>query len=153
MHACVGFYWLPSWLSGKNLPTNAGNVGSIPWPGRPPRKGNGNPLQYYYLGNSMERGAWLATVHWIAKESDTTEWLNNNIGCHGTTEENLKKKKKVTQHRKRFPKRSDSDSLENNESECNRQMKNGRVVQSKEIAYAVPRGAIVDKKKKASICF
>ena len=58
-----------------------------------------------------------------------------------------KKKKNATQHRKRLPKRSDSESLENNESECNRQMKNGRVVQSKEIAYAVPRGAIVDKKK------
>ena len=57
----------------KNLPANAGDMGSIPWPGRPPRKGNGNPLQYSYLGSPLERGAWSATVHGIAKESDTTE--------------------------------------------------------------------------------
>ena len=39
----------------------------------PPKKGNGNPLQYSFLGNPMDRGAWPATVHGAAKESETTE--------------------------------------------------------------------------------
>ena len=45
--------------------------------GRPPGKGNGNPLQYFCLGNSMERGTWWATVQGTAKESGTTQGLNN----------------------------------------------------------------------------
>ena len=44
----------------KNLPANAGDVGLIPDLGRSPGEGNGNPLQYYCLGNPMERGAWQA---------------------------------------------------------------------------------------------
>ena len=54
----------------KNLPASAGyarDVGSTPWSGRPPGVGNGNPLQYFHLGNSMDRGAWWAIVHGIAK--------------------------------------------------------------------------------------
>ena len=59
----------------KKLPTNAGNardMGSIPGSGRFPGRGHGNPLQYAYLENPMDRGAWKTTVHRIA-ESDTTE--------------------------------------------------------------------------------
>jgi len=41
----------------KNLPANAGDVGSIPGSGRSPGGGNGNTLQYSCLGNSMDRGA------------------------------------------------------------------------------------------------
>ena len=41
----------------KNLPVNAGDTGSIPGSGRSPGEGNGNPLQYSCLGNSMDRGA------------------------------------------------------------------------------------------------
>ena len=37
-----------------------------------PGKRNGNPLQYFCLGNPMDRGAWWATVHGVEKESDTT---------------------------------------------------------------------------------
>ena len=51
----------------------AGDLGSIPGSGRSPGEGNGNPLQYSCLGNPMDRGAWWATVHGVAKESDTTE--------------------------------------------------------------------------------
>ena len=47
--------------------------GSIPGLGRSPGGGPGNPLQYSCLKNSMDRGAWWATVHGVAKESDTTE--------------------------------------------------------------------------------
>ena len=54
----------------KNPPANAGDtrdVGSIPGSGRFPGKGNGNPLQYSCLESSMHKGAWLATVHVVAK--------------------------------------------------------------------------------------
>ena len=50
----------------KNLPANAGDVrdtGLIPGWGRSPGEGNGNPLQYSCLENSLDRGAWWATVH------------------------------------------------------------------------------------------
>ena len=56
----------------KNSPANAGDMGSIPGPGRSSGKGKGNPLQYSCLENPMERGAWQATVHGVAKESDMT---------------------------------------------------------------------------------
>ena len=55
----------------KNLPDNAGDMGSILELGRSPGEGNGNPLQYSCLGNPMDRGAWWATVLGVAKESDT----------------------------------------------------------------------------------
>jgi len=54
----------------KNLPNNAGDsrdVGLIPGLGRSPGVGNSNPLQYSCLENSMDRGAWRASVHGIAK--------------------------------------------------------------------------------------
>ena len=46
---------------------NAGDLGSIPGSGRSAREGNGNPLQCYCLENPMDRGAWCATVHGVAK--------------------------------------------------------------------------------------
>ena len=57
----------------KNPPANAGDTGdvaSIPGWGRSPGVGNVNPLRYYHLENSMDRGALRATVHGVA-ESDT----------------------------------------------------------------------------------
>ena len=62
----------------KNLPANVGVGGSVPGLGRSPGEGNGNPLQYSYLGNPMDRAVWWATVHRFAKGSETTEQLNNN---------------------------------------------------------------------------
>ena len=52
----------------KNLPVNSGDLdtGLIPGPGRS-REGNGNPLQYSFLENPMDRGAWRAVVHGVAK--------------------------------------------------------------------------------------
>ena len=47
----------------KNLPANSGDTDLIPGLGRYPGGGNGNPLQYSCLENSMDRGAWWATVH------------------------------------------------------------------------------------------
>ena len=54
----------------KNLSANAGDerdASSIPGFGRSPGIGNGNPLQYSCLGNPMDRGAWWAAVHGVAK--------------------------------------------------------------------------------------
>ena len=62
----------------KSLPANAGNAGLTPGLGRTPGEGNGNPLQYSCLGNPRDRGGWRATIHGVAKESDTTQRLNNN---------------------------------------------------------------------------
>ena len=56
----------------QNLPANAGDTGSVPGLGRFPGGGNDNPLQYSCLGNPMDRGAWWAPVHGVAKELDMT---------------------------------------------------------------------------------
>ena len=62
----------PSCSSGKEYACNARDWGLIPGLGRSPGEGNGFPFQYSCLGNCMDRGAWQATVHEAAKESDTT---------------------------------------------------------------------------------
>ena len=56
----------------RNPPANAGDTGSTPGSGKSPAEGNGNPLQYSFLGNPMDRGAWQARIHEMAKELDTT---------------------------------------------------------------------------------
>ena len=61
----------------KNLSANAGNVGLIPGSGRSPGKGNGKSLQYFCLGNPMDRGAWQAT--WGHKELEATEHIYRRI--------------------------------------------------------------------------
>ena len=55
----------------KNTPANAGDAGFISGLGRSPGEGNGNPLQYSCLENSMDRGTWWATVHGIAEMNMT----------------------------------------------------------------------------------
>ena len=54
----------------KNLPASAGDTGGkglIPGLGRSPEEVNGNQVQYSFLGNPIDRGAWQITVHGIAK--------------------------------------------------------------------------------------
>ena len=51
----------------KNPPASVGDTGSVPRSGRSPGGGNGNPLQDSCLRNPMDRGAWWATVHGVAK--------------------------------------------------------------------------------------
>ena len=53
--------------SSKESACNAGDPGSVPGLGRSPGEGNGNPLQYSCLENSMNREAWQATVHGVSK--------------------------------------------------------------------------------------
>ena len=60
---------------GKKSACNAGDPGSNPGLGRSPKEGNSNPLQYSCLENPMDRGAWQATVHGVAKSQDMTERL------------------------------------------------------------------------------
>ena len=75
------FIWLlmlPGGSDGKECACSAGDLGLVLGLGRSPGEGNGNPLQYSCLENSMDRGAW-----WGHKESDTTEQLTmlSNIFC------------------------------------------------------------------------
>ena len=68
----TGVSW---WLSDKESACTAGDIGdmgSIPVLGRSPGGGHGNPLQYSCLENLMDRGAWWATVHGVAKSQT---WL------------------------------------------------------------------------------
>ena len=62
----------------KNPLASAGNAGLISRSERSPGGGNGNTLQYSCLVNLMDRGAWRAIVHAIAKESEMTEPLKSN---------------------------------------------------------------------------
>ena len=71
---CVCVYGLPRRLSDKNPPASAGDESSIPTLGRSSGEGNGILLQYRV--NSMNRGAWWATVHGVAK---SRTWLSNYI--------------------------------------------------------------------------
>ena len=68
----ISWAGLPWWLSGKESACSAGDRVSIPRFGRPPGVRNGNPLQYSFLGNPTDRGAWCAIVRGVAKESDVT---------------------------------------------------------------------------------
>ena len=76
-HECFTHYWallhtFPGGSVVKNLPDNAGDVGSISRLVRSPGEENGNPLQCSCLRNPVGRGTWRATVHGAAKESDMT---------------------------------------------------------------------------------
>ena len=57
----------PGGSDGQESACNAGDLGLIPGLGRSPGEGNGHPLQYSFLENSMDRGAWWATVHGVTK--------------------------------------------------------------------------------------
>ena len=75
--------FIPGSSDGKVSAYNAGDPGSIPGSGKSPGEGNGNPLQYSCLENPMDKGAWLATVHGVAKSrtrlSDFTIYLSKNM--------------------------------------------------------------------------
>ena len=62
----------------KNLPASGGNMGSIPGLEKSPGEGNGYPLQYSCLGNTMDRGAWWAIVHGIANWAINTLTFNDH---------------------------------------------------------------------------
>ena len=91
---CLSAFWprtstlcgLPKCHRGNNLPANAGDtrdVGLISGLRRSPGVGNGNPLQYSYMENSTERGAWRATVHGVVKSQTQ---LSNLVHTHTVRE-------------------------------------------------------------------
>ena len=63
----IGSQGFPGSSDGKESAWNEGNPGSIPGSGRSPGGGNDNPLQYSCLENPMDRGAWRARAHGVAK--------------------------------------------------------------------------------------
>ena len=65
--SCMAYAGFPGGSVVKNLPAELETEGSIPGSGRSPGGGNVNPLQYSCLGNPMDRGAWQAIVHGVAK--------------------------------------------------------------------------------------
>ena len=76
---------LPWWLSRKESPCNSGDISLILGPGISPGEGNGNLLQYFCLGNPMDRGAWWTKDDGVAKESAIAERLQipeNHIVQH-----------------------------------------------------------------------
>ena len=69
-HSVCTYSGFPQWPSGKESVCKAGatgDAGSIPGLRRTPGRGNGNPLQYSFLENPMDRGAWLAPAHGVLK--------------------------------------------------------------------------------------
>ena len=60
---------ISSWFSSKEYICNTGDTGSIPRLGKLSGEGNDNPLQYNYLGNPMDRGAWRNTAHGVSKSN------------------------------------------------------------------------------------
>ena len=64
LETVLGF---PGGSAGKESSCNAGYPGSVPGLGRSPGEGNGYPLQYSFLENPMDRGAWKAPVLWVTK--------------------------------------------------------------------------------------
>ena len=69
----------PGGISSKESACQYRRCGQVPGSERFPGVGNGNPLQYSCLGNSMDRGAWQAIVHGVTKESDMTEYTHMHI--------------------------------------------------------------------------
>ena len=70
----------------KNSPDNAGDIrdtGSIPGPRRSLGGGHGNTLQYSYLENPMDKGAWQATIHGIAKSGKQLKQLSIYVSRYG----------------------------------------------------------------------
>ena len=66
-HTVYKFYLNPPWWLNEETSCNTGDWSLIPGLERYPGKGNGNPLQYSCLSNSMDRGAWRAIVHGVEK--------------------------------------------------------------------------------------
>ena len=68
-YLCLGVFrkCFPGSSDSKASAYNVEDLGLIPGSGRAPGEGNGNPLQYSCLENSMDKGAWWATVHGVTK--------------------------------------------------------------------------------------
>ena len=79
---CGGF---PGGSDSKESACNVGDLGSSPGLGRSAGGGHGNPLQYSCLENPMDRGAWCATVHGVAKSWTGLSDYAQHTGCVGSS--------------------------------------------------------------------
>ena len=70
----------PGGSVGNESTCSAGDLGLIPGSGKSPGEGHGNPLQYFCLENSMDRGAWQAPVHGVTKNQ--TQLSDTHISNH-----------------------------------------------------------------------
>ena len=75
----------PGGSDGKASARNAGGPGLIPGSGRSPREGNGNTLQHPGLENSMDGGAWWATVHGVTKSLKQLSDFTKHVGMRSTS--------------------------------------------------------------------
>ena len=66
-------------FDGRESACSEGDLGLIPGLGRSPGEGNGKPLQYSCLKNPMDRGAWWATVHGVAKSQTRLSYFSDYI--------------------------------------------------------------------------
>ena len=90
-------YFLDGTVSKESACTagDTGDAGSVPGLGRSPGQGNGNPFQYSCLRNPMDRGAWQAKVHGVAKSwtwlsMHTRSYLGEKIRAHETNNLSLR---------------------------------------------------------------
>ena len=81
MHITI-YMDFPGGSDGKASVYYVGDPGSIPGLGRYPGEGNGNPLQYSCLENPMDGGAWLATVHGVAKSQTRLSDFTTLVSCN-----------------------------------------------------------------------
>ena len=87
---CLEYACIPGGSDCKESACNAGDLGLIPGLGRSPGEGNGNTLQYSCLENSMDRGAWWATVHGVrrirhdlvSKPPYIILWIDTSVCMH-----------------------------------------------------------------------
>ena len=83
----MSYRGFPGGSDGKESACSVGDRGSIPGSGRPPGEGNGNPLQYSCLENTMDGGPWQAIVHGVAKRNELQAGIKigginfNNLKC------------------------------------------------------------------------
>ena len=83
----MSYRGFPGGSDGKESACSVGDKGSIPGSGRPPGEGNGNPLQYSCLENTMDGGPWQAIVHGVAKRNELQAGIKigginfNNLKC------------------------------------------------------------------------
>ena len=101
MTRLLSCYWdvlynSPGGSDGNASACSAGDLGSIPGSGRSAGEGNGNPLQYSCLENSMDGGAWWATVHGVAKSQTRLSDWQTHLNSHSVGREN--KAKDDTRH-------------------------------------------------------
>ena len=75
---CEGF---PDGASGKESACKAGDIGLILGTGRSPGEGNSNPLQYSWVGNPMDRGAWQATVSGVTESQTQLSTDSHTLVC------------------------------------------------------------------------